>query len=44
MYQTKNYQIYTVKPVLNSHSQKDQILFFKTKYRLMQVKSIAAII
>ena len=25
----------------NSHSQKDQKLFFKTNYRLMQVKSIA---
>ena len=31
----------TVKPVLNGHSQKDQKLFFKTKYRFMQVKSIA---
>ena len=27
--------------MLNSHSQKDQKLFFKTNYRLMQVKSIA---
>ena len=31
----------TVKPVKNSHSQKDQKLVFKTNYRLMQVKSIA---
>ena len=31
----------TVKPVWNSHSQKDQKLFFKTNYHLMQVKSIA---
>ena len=30
-----------VKPVLNSHSQKDQKLFFMTNYRLMQVKSNA---
>ena len=27
--------------VLNSHSQKDRQLVFKTNYRLMQVKSIA---
>ena len=33
--------LYTVKPVLNGHSQKDQKLVFKTKYRLMKVKSIA---
>ena len=31
----------TVKPVLNSHSKMDQKLLFKTKYRLIQVKSIA---
>ena len=29
-----------VKPVLNGRSQKDRKLFFKTNYRLMQVKSI----
>ena len=29
------------KTCLNSHSQKDQKLVFKTKYCLMQVKSIA---
>ena len=35
-------QIYsTVKPVLGGHSKGDQKLFFKTHYRLMQVKSIA---
>ena len=33
--------IFTVKPVENGHSQKDQNLGFKTNYRLMQVKSIA---
>ena len=33
--------LHTVKPVLNSHSQKDQNLVFKTNYRLMQDKSIA---
>ena len=33
----------TVKPVLNGLSQNDQKLFFKTDYRLMQVKSISAI-
>ena len=32
---------YTVKPVYNGHSQKDQKLVFKTNYCLMQVKSIA---
>ena len=32
---------FTVKPVLNGHSQKDRKLVFKTNYRLMQVKSIA---
>ena len=31
----------TVKPVYNSHSQKDQKLVFKTNYCLMQVKSVA---
>ena len=31
----------TVKPVHNSHSQKDQKLVFKTNYHLMQVKSNA---
>ena len=31
----------TVKPVQNSHSQRDQKLVFMTNYRLMQVKSIA---
>ena len=31
----------TVKPILSSHSKEDQKLFFKTDYRLMQVKSIA---
>ena len=31
----------TVKPVLSSHSQKDQKWVFKTNYCLMQVKSIA---
>ena len=31
----------SVKPVLNDHSQKYQILVFKTNYRLMQVKSVA---
>ena len=30
-----------VKPVYNGHFQKDQILFFKTDDRLMQVKSFA---
>ena len=30
----------TVKPVYNGHSKKDQNLFFKTNYRLMQVKSV----
>ena len=30
-----------IKPVLNSHSQKDQKIVFNTDYRLMQVKSIA---
>ena len=30
-----------VKPVYNGHSQKDKKLVFKTKYCLMQVKSIA---
>ena len=29
--------LYTVKPVLNGHSQKHQKLVFKTNYRLMQV-------
>ena len=29
--------MYTVKPVQNAHSQKDQKLVFKTNYRLMQV-------
>ena len=29
------------KPVLNDHSQKDKKLVLKTKYHLMQVKSIA---
>ena len=33
--------IYTVKPVLNSHSQKDQKIGFQYDYHLMQVKSIA---
>ena len=33
----------TVKPVLNGHSQKDRIFFFKTNYRLMHGKSIAAL-
>ena len=28
---------YTVKPVQNDHSQKDQILVFNANYRLMQV-------
>ena len=32
---------YTVKPVYNSHCQKDRKLVYKTNYRLMQVKSIA---
>ena len=32
---------HTVKPVLSGHSKKDQKLFFKTYYRLMQVKNIA---
>ena len=35
---------FTVKPALSSHSKRkkeDQKLFFKTDYRLMQVKSIA---
>ena len=32
---------FTVKPVLNGHSQKDQKWIFKTNYRLMQVKSFA---
>ena len=32
---------YTVKPVYNSHSLKDQKLVFKTSYCLMQVKTIA---
>ena len=31
----------TVKPVLSGHSKRRQKLFFKTNYRLMQVKSIA---
>ena len=31
---------FTVKPVLSSHSQKDQKWVFKTDYGLMQVKSI----
>ena len=31
----------TVKPVLSGYSKKEQKLFFKTDYRLMQVKSIA---
>ena len=31
----------TVKPVLSGRSKEDQILVFKTDYRLMQVKSIA---
>ena len=31
----------TVKPVLSGHSKRRQKLFFKTAYRLMQVKSIA---
>ena len=31
----------TVKPVVNGHSKRDQKLFFKTDYRLMQDKSIA---
>ena len=31
----------TVKPVYNSHSQKDRKLVFKTNYGLMQVKRIA---
>ena len=31
----------TVKPVLNSHYQKDKKLVLKTVYHLMQVKSIA---
>ena len=30
--------MYTVKPVLNDHSQKEQKLVFKTNHRLMQVK------
>ena len=34
-------QAYTVKPVYNGHSQKDQNLFFKTNQRLLQVKCIA---
>ena len=33
--------VYTVKPVLTGHSQKDRKMVFKTNYRLMQVKSIA---
>ena len=32
---------YTVKPVKDGHSKKDQKLVFKTNYRLMQVESIA---
>ena len=32
---------HTVKPVKNGHSRKEQKLFFKANYRLMQVKSIA---
>ena len=32
---------HSVKPVLNSHSKKDQKLVFRTDYSLMQVKSIA---
>ena len=31
----------TVKPVLSGHSKRTQKMFFKTDYRLMQVKSIA---
>ena len=34
----------TVKPVYNSHSQKDQKLVFKTNYHLMQVKSKGSIL
>ena len=35
--------MYTVKPVLRGHSTKDKkvVCFFKTDYRIMQVKSIA---
>ena len=33
--------LFTVKPVLSSHSKEDQKLVLKTNYRLMQVKSIA---
>ena len=33
--------VFTVKPVLNSHSKEDQKFVFKTDDRLMQVKSIA---
>ena len=39
--QKGSFDILTVKPVLNGHSQKDHKLVFKTNYRLMQVKSIA---
>ena len=35
------YFIFTVKPVLSSHSKEDQKLLFKTNHCLMQVKSIA---
>ena len=33
--------MYSVKPVYNGYSKKDQKLGFKTNYRLMQVKRIA---
>ena len=36
----KNENFYS-KTCINSHSQKDRKLVFKTNYRLMQVKSIA---
>ena len=32
---------YTIKPVLSGHLKRSPKLFFKTNYRLMQVKSIA---
>ena len=39
---TKRYKVgYTVKPAFSSHSKVDQMLFFKTDYHLMHVKSIA---
>ena len=35
------FSLNTVKPVLSSHSKKDQKLVFKTDYSLMEVKNIA---